>query len=104
MVSKTCQSLGNNTFDFFALEAGKSLFLNAVRAHLLDQSRPAAEVSGFAATPSDNGHGHGTAGDHHLDLDLGELPTLWYGETHQIRTDETLTPVQGKLSFSFSKV
>jgi hypothetical protein len=60
-------------------------------------------VSGFAATPSDSGHGHGPAGDHHLDLDLGELPTLWYGETHQIRTDETLTPVQGNFSFSFPK-
>ncbi len=81
-----------------------NLFLNAFRAHPLDQGRPAAEVSGFAATPSDNGgHGHGPEGDHHLDLDLGELPTLWYGETHQIRTDETLTPVQGKLSFSFPK-
>ena len=81
-----------------------------------DSAKPAVSGSdegGFAATPSDDrGHhahpqehgGHSGdddeegAGGHQLDLDLGELPTLWYGETHQIRTDETLTPVQGRLS------
>ncbi len=65
---------------------------------LEDRGRPAAPAAATtdevaAAAPSKTGHGH----DHELDIDLGNLPTLWYGETHQIRTDESLAPNQGML-------
>lgn len=72
-------------------------------------SRPAAAAAAaareeekvLAATPSgdnnrqvDHDLDHEVDHGHQLDLDLGDLPTLWYSETHLIRTDDTLTPSQ----------
>jgi hypothetical protein len=79
-----------------------------------EQRRPEAQQSGSSAaaeveaaapaaspaTPSAHGHhahSPAVAQDHELDADLGDLPTLWYGETHQIQPDDTLSPNQGKI-------
>jgi len=57
----------------------------------------APENSAAEASGHDHSHGQQQSHDHELDPDLGDLPTLWYGETHQIQTNENLTPNQGRI-------
>lgn len=68
-----------------------------------DSATTAAEpaVERPVDTPSDHGHGGVEVSDHELDADLGDLPTLWYSETHQIQTDDNLTPNQDITSSTF---
>ena len=109
------------------VEAKKETITNEEEEEVQEQRRPeptaAAEIASTAApllsgeSQQQNGqiesqqqqngqiesqqqqqHGHIESHDHELDADLGDLPTLWYGETHQIQPDNALTPSQGMFS------